>query len=283
MKKFLLLMTSIISSYCFNPNDYITIPFLKFPDSLSYNVLEINSIFEYLIACIYIGLFYYSMYFCISQILVWSHPAPKTPERIAQTKEEMRRGFKALFYVILLTTGIIWKVQPLNPYYGYYETHEFGLKEFFISLIIYMVTFDVWFYTSHIIGHTPFFWKHFHGEHHEFVEPGAYAQDAVHPVEALIQGPIGHFLPTFIYPFHPLCHHIFGLLTSIYAQLAHDGRWDPAGHTLHHYYYSCNFSIWGLCDFIFGTGYNQEKYPIPYIPTWLRSKVNNKNHDKKIM
>jgi lathosterol oxidase len=87
----------------------------------------------------------------------------------------MRRGFKALFYVILLTTLIIWKVQPTSPYYGYYETHDFGIKEFLISLVIYMVTFDVWFYTSHVIGHMPFFWKHFHGEHHEFVECGAYA------------------------------------------------------------------------------------------------------------
>lgn len=38
-----------------------------------------------------------------------------------------------------------------------------------------MITFDVWFYSTHIIGHTPFFWKHLHGEHHDFVEPTAYA------------------------------------------------------------------------------------------------------------
>lgn len=51
----------------------------------------------------------------------------------------MRRGFKALFYVILLTTLIIWKVQPSNPYYGYYETHDFGIKEFLISLVMYKI------------------------------------------------------------------------------------------------------------------------------------------------
>lgn len=85
---------------------------------------------------IYISVFYYSLYVGICEIFVRTHPAPKTPERVAGTAEERRRGFKALFGVIVLTTLIIWKLVPRSPYYGYYETHEFGIKEFLIQLVV---------------------------------------------------------------------------------------------------------------------------------------------------
>lgn len=51
----MLIFTLLFVGNCFNANDYISIPFLKFPDSLAYNVLEITSIFEYCMASIYIG------------------------------------------------------------------------------------------------------------------------------------------------------------------------------------------------------------------------------------
>jgi len=59
-------------------------------------------------------------------------------------------------------------------------------------------------------------------------------------------------------------------MTGIYAIFAHDGRWDFAKHNLHHYYHNCNFGLWGIPDYIFGTKYSKEKYPIEYVPTWMR-------------
>jgi lathosterol oxidase len=102
------------------------------------------------------------------------------------------------------------------------------------------------------------------------MEPSAYAQDAVHPFEAVLQGPMGHFLTTIVYPMNPLLISVIGYMTSIYALCAHDGRsLDLNDHTMHHFYRNCNFGLyWGFWDFVFGTRYSKTKYPKKYIPSW---------------
>lgn len=113
-------------------------PYLKFPENLNTNILLIESWFDCAVALIYIGyylyfnlrIFYYIIYFGICSILVNSHPAKDDPVRIKNTKEERRRGFKALLYVVGVTPLIIWKIVPLSPYYGYFDTNEYTLKDF---------------------------------------------------------------------------------------------------------------------------------------------------------
>lgn len=102
------------------------------------------------------------------------------------------------------------------------------------------------------------------------MEPTAFAQDAVHPFESVLQGPMGHFLCTIIYPMNPLLISAIGFLTSIYALLAHDGRaLDLNNHTSHHYYRDCNFGLyWGFWDYVFGTRYSTKRFPNKYVPSW---------------
>lgn len=69
-----------------------------------------------------------------------------------------------------LILSILWDTWIRNKRISYIFSYVFKFL-----IISYMITFDVWFYSTHIIGHTPFFWKHLHGEHHDFVEPTAYA------------------------------------------------------------------------------------------------------------
>lgn len=38
-----------------NPNDYLSIPFLRFPDRLNANVLLIENWFDYIFATLYVG------------------------------------------------------------------------------------------------------------------------------------------------------------------------------------------------------------------------------------
>lgn len=69
---------------------------------------------------------------------------------------------------------------------------------------------------------------------HNFVNPTAFAQDAVHPFEGVIQGPLGHYFASLCFPMHPVAHAAFGFFTSCYAIAAHDGRaYDLADHTVH--------------------------------------------------
>jgi Delta7-sterol 5-desaturase len=133
-----------------------------------------------------------------------------------------------------------------------------------------MSLFDIWFYCTHVAMHYPVFWHYIHSFHHQFMEPSAFGQDAVHPLEAVLQGPCGHFMITLIFPMHPVLHSLFGFLTGLYAIFAHDGRWDPADHNKHHYYTSCNYGLYGFMDYIFGTKYKKSLYPVEYVPTWVQ-------------
>jgi lathosterol oxidase len=137
-----------------------------------------------------------------------------------------------------------------------------------------MFVFDTWFYWTHIVLHYPKLWDWIHKYHHQFIEPTAFAQDAVHPIEAIVQGPMGHFITTLVYPMHPVAISAFGFLTSLYALFAHDGRsMDWNNHTMHHYYKSCNYGLyWGFWDYVCGTRYNKQKFPYDYVPSWLTEK-----------
>lgn len=50
-----LLLIAVGSASAFNPNDYISVPYLKFPNDLSENVLLIENWIDYLFASFYIG------------------------------------------------------------------------------------------------------------------------------------------------------------------------------------------------------------------------------------
>lgn len=101
----------------------------------------------------------------------------------------------------------------------------------------------------------------------QFYEPTAFAQDAVHPFEAILQGPMGHFFLSIFYPMNPLLISVLGYMTSVYALLAHDGRLlDLNDHQKHHQYRDCNFGLyWPLLDYVFGTRYNKTRFPTDYV------------------
>jgi Delta7-sterol 5-desaturase len=68
----------------------------------------------------------------------------------------------------------MWLGEPITPYYGFYEKNPLTIQRFFISLAVYMFTFDTWFFFTHLFLHHPKLMKMIHYHHHEFVEPTAY-------------------------------------------------------------------------------------------------------------
>jgi sterol desaturase/sphingolipid hydroxylase (fatty acid hydroxylase superfamily) len=60
-------------------------------------------------------------------------------------------------------------------------------------------------------------WHSIHYFHHQYKEPSAFAQFAVHPVEAALQGPVGHFLVQLWFPVHPVQLAVMGFLSSAWA------------------------------------------------------------------
>lgn len=126
-------------------------------------------------------------------------------------------------------------------------------------------------------------WDRVHRIHHGFKQPSAFAQDAAHPFEALIQGPLGHYMVTLFFPVHPVALVTFGFLASIFAIAAHDGRaWDLNNHYFHHdkgrgKNVNFNYSLfWPLWDIVCGTRWvdtaaNRKKLGMPAPEAWTPS------------
>ncbi|EDQ85117.1 uncharacterized protein MONBRDRAFT_39006 [Monosiga brevicollis MX1] len=174
---------------------------------------------------------------------------------------EVKLGVGALISVVAVTVFWMAYVEKLVWTYNFFGRHEYNVWWFISSIFVYMFFFDAWFYVTHRWLHeSKFMWDTIHIHHHAFKEPTAFCQDAVHPVEAIVQGPFGHYLPTLFFPIHPLAHALFGFLSSIFAVAAHDGRtWDLNNHYYHHCAgkgrrNSFNYSLyWPLWDAVFNT------------------------------
>jgi hypothetical protein len=93
----------------------------------------------------------------------------------------------------------------------------------------------------------------------------------VHPVEAALQGPIGHFLVQLWFPVHPIQLAVMGFLSSAWAFAAHDGRGgDFNSHYFHHskgrgrkHYFNLGF-LTPVIDILMGTRWSEEH------PLWVQ-------------
>ena len=128
-----------------------------------------------------------------------------------------------------------------------------------INIFISILSYDIWFYISHILLHTRFIYK-YHKEHHENIIPKFLDTYHGHPFESLFQG-IGFLFPFIIYSYS--LTNLLTILTflNIRGMLRHDERvvlLIGNHHLLHHKYHNYNFGEYWI-DTICGTRYPNEK------------------------
>ena len=125
-----------------------------------------------------------------------------------------------------------------------------------LGVIVYILTYDVWFYLSHIILHKHFYKIHriHHGiEHNRMLYTDTYT---AHYIESPFQG-LGYLLPLLFVPFN-----LFDMLLSLgiinlRGMLRHDHRfiWLIGNHhILHHKHPTYNFGEYWI-DRLLGTSY----------------------------
>jgi len=80
----------------------------------------------------------------------------------------------------------------IEPYLwttNYFVTNPYTISWFIFNVLIYGFIFDSWFYWTHRALHeSQYLWDKIHTTHHAFKNPSAFCQDAVHPLEGLVQG-----------------------------------------------------------------------------------------------
>jgi len=240
--------------------------------SIATTVLDMEDVSDWALNTVLLCFGYTANYLSTAAIFEFTNPVEKTPKRIANIKAQIKYGAMALLCITVYATLWLWRVDPHLPFDGYWETRRYTMGWFVINLAVYMLWMDSFFYWSHRLMHITWpvnLWWHIHRHHHQFVEPSAFAQDAVHPLEALLQGPFPHFLTFTFHPLHPVSASVFGFLTSVFAIAAHDGRsLDLNDHCKHHHFKHCNYGLyWGLWDYLMGTRFSSKFYPIRASPT----------------
>uniref|UniRef100_A0A7S4PKJ9 Fatty acid hydroxylase domain-containing protein n=1 Tax=Paramoeba aestuarina TaxID=180227 RepID=A0A7S4PKJ9_9EUKA len=181
--------------------------------------------------------------------------------RAKQIAAEMKIGVQALLITVVLTICWMYFIEPYTYFFGYFKENEYNIWWFLGSIVAYAFWFDTYFFFTHKWLHEyDWLWHKVHYIHHQYKEPSAFAQFATHPIEAALQGPVGHYCPTLFFPFHPVALAVFGFLSSLWAMAAHDGRWmDFNSHYYHHSKGRGRFNYFNLAfllplwDIIYGT------------------------------
>ena len=126
---------------------------------------------------------------------------------------------------------------------------------FFFEICWYIVSYDLWFYISHIGLHHMYIYKMIHKHHHSVDYNTMTYKDTYigHYAESVIQG-IGIFVPLLWININ-WSFYIALLLINIRGMMRHDVRcipWIGNHHILHHKYPKYNFGEFWL-DYCCGT------------------------------
>lgn len=159
-------------------------------------------------------------------------------------------------------TGVMWQAGWTQFYLRF---DEFPLWYLPVSLLLYSLAHEVYFYATHYWMHFPSVYRRVHYVHHLSKEPSPWASFSFHPLEGLIEALVLPLL-VLIIPIHPVMFITYMTLMTLSAINNHLGyellpKWlrdlgliSGQNHAQHHKYSRHNFGLYfTFMDRIFGT------------------------------
>lgn len=128
-----------------------------------------------------------------------------------------------------------------------------------IAILLSIISYDVWFYISHVVLHMHSMYK-YHALHHQTIEPNYIDTYEGHIVEHVFQG-VGVFFPCIVYTYTAQDIVLTLLFLNIRGMMRHDARFVfliGNHHLLHHRYSNYNFGEYWM-DRLLGTAYPNAK------------------------
>ena len=135
-----------------------------------------------------------------------------------------------------------------------------------IRLVVSIISYDIWFYISHVILHSRFMYQ-YHKLHHTKPVPNYTDTYLADSVETVFQG-VGFMFPVMVYTYSTADIILVLLFINIRGMMAHDPRFAfliGNHHLLHHKYGNCNYGQYWL-DSLGGTRYPRKE---DYIYGWI--------------
>jgi len=128
-----------------------------------------------------------------------------------------------------------------------------------ILIALSVISYDIWFYISHVILHNRNVYK-YHKEHHTKPVPKFLDTYVGHPFETVFQG-VGMFIPFMMYQYDLYTLLWILAILNTRGMMRHDGRCAfliGNHHLLHHKYPNYNFGEYWI-DSLCGTKYINDK------------------------
>lgn len=159
-----------------------------------------------------------------------------------------------------IPAGIVawgWKAHGWTRIYT--DIHAMPLWYAPVSVLVYLMAHDTWFYWTHRWMHRPAVFRIAHAVHHASRPPTAWAAMAFHPTEALTQAIVVPIL-VFVVPIHVASLGVVLTIMTVMGVTNHMGwemfpRWLVQGragnwlitashHQRHHDLYRCNYGLY---------------------------------------
>lgn len=99
--------------------------------------------------------------------------------------------YKELYIAMSLAFSASFMLDQISAPFPLFNNHS--VISWLTAFIIILMCTDIWQYVIHRILHIPFFFKHCHSQHHQYIKPYA------------LSGLAGHWVEYIILPFPAIC------------------------------------------------------------------------------
>ena len=153
-----------------------------------------------------------------------------------QIVRELKNSFLSILVFIAAYTFVNLLLETLfgvRPFKSYRDINDYPLWMIPLSIVLFTIGLDTWFYWTHRMMHLPRFYKFFHREHHRSHSPTPFTAYSFAPPEAVL---VYLFVPVFelFVPMHTSAFIASMLLQTSRNALGHCGyEVFPRGWTSH--------------------------------------------------
>lgn len=211
-----------------------------------------------------VGLFYFGFYKA-----GFSQSTSLNKEKPSKTQIKTEISYSLISSFIFAISGVILGLLWQKGYTKFYlNFDQFGYPYLPLSLVLWSLVHEAYFYITHRLMHIPRFYRTTHQIHHLSVNTSPWASFSFHPWESIIQALILPILAMTI-PMHPTLFIIYLTIMTFSAVINHLGfetmptflrEFFISGshHGDHHKYFNYNYGLWyTFMDRIFKTEYQK--------------------------